>query len=557
MGGTRLLKWLLIPLAIVSVLTLARDGGGITLQDYLNMVVKLLDSTLGVVLETIFREPLQWLIARINEVFQLNLFLQDHWKPAFFLMWLVFNNYVLATWNAATGWPRLGLAFVCALSGGVMAATVNLAHPSVFLWPACFSFVFIAVAVERVGWLRAYYLFIASLFVLMASGLHPTNYAHSGLSASHGLLLVTIAVFVASLWFLVRGSGGHKIASGDWWNDPVRRMGGYILLILFGAATLLGVSDWIGPMFRTAQTRVIAETPIRIVQDCQEVACPEMIAVPAGSFDMGADDAETAHAVSLGASLEQVQDEKPKHRVSVRQFWLSKTEVTRGQFRAFTDDTGYRPGHFCWGFSQQKRFSFVSSGDWRKPPGFEQESDEHPVVCVTWYDAQAYVKWLSRKTGKNYRLPSEAEWEYAARAGTTTSRYWGQDNEDACNHANVSNRRAAKFSGKNATVDRVGEMFLCSDPYVFTAPVAQFKPNSFGLYDMLGNVEELTDDYYKKSYTGAPIDGSVWKEGSLSSRVVRGGGWGSGAWLIRSANRGWYHATLRNSLVGFRVARTE
>jgi sulfatase modifying factor 1 len=554
MAGTRLLKWLLIPLAIVSVLTLARDGGGITLQDYLNMVVKLLESTLGVVLETIFKEPLDWIITRLNEVFQWNLFLQDHWKPAFFLLWLVFNNYVLATWNPSTGWFRLGLAFLCAMGGGVMAATVNLAHLAVFLWPASFALVFVSGAVARRLVARVSSLVIAGAAAAWAYSLDPTIVAFSGVSASIGLLLITIAVLVTGVVFLVRGVQGQEASTVDWWSNPGRQMGGYVLLVLMGAFALLGLGDWTGPLFRTAETRIVAETAFLVVQDCQEASCPQMIAVPAGVFGMGADDAETAHAITLGAPADQVQDEKPRHRVSVRRFWLSKTEITRGQFRAFTDDTGYRPGRFCWGYDSKRQIGFLSRNDWRHPPGFEQDSDDHPVVCITWHDAQAYVKWLSRKTGKAYRLPSEAEWEYAARAGSTTIRYWGQENKDACDHANVADRQAAKVIGWDAANEQV---FPCDDPYAFTAPVARFKPNAFGLYDMLGNVWEWTDDYYSDSYTGAPSDGSVWRAGNVNTRVVRGGGWGSISWVVRSSDRFWDNAADRNNNIGFRVARTD
>lgn len=555
MAGIRLLKWLLIPLAIVSILTLARDGGGITIQDYLNMVVKLLDSTLGVVLETIFREPLDWIIARVNEVLQLNLFLQDHWKPAFFLLWLVFNNYVLATWNASSDWPRLVLAFVCALGGGVMAATVNLAHLSVFIWPASFAFLFLAGAVAR-GWTaRISYLVVACLGVAWATSLDPTNIAFSGVSASIGLLLITIAVLVTGAVFLVRGVAGYETSSGAWWSNPGRQMGGYVLIVLLGAVALIGLGDWTGPLFRTAETRVIAETPFRVIQDCEEVGCPEMISIPAGTFDMGADDVETAHAVNLGAPIDQLQNEKPTHRVSVRQFWLSKTEITKGQFRAFTDETGYRPGRFCWGFDSQMQFRFLARNDWRHPPGFEQKSEDHPVICVTWHDAQAYVKWLSRKTGQSYRLPSEAEWEYAARAGAKTSWYWGQDNKEACDHANVTDQQVAILNGWDADDEK--RVFPCLDGHVFTAPVAKFKPNNFGLYDMIGNVWEWTDDYYNESYVGAPGDGSAWKSGNVNSRVIRGGGWIGIPWNVRSSYRFPDRASSRLDSVGFRVARTD
>ena len=554
MVGTRWLKWLLIPLAIAAALTLVRDGGGFVLQDYLNMVVKLLDGTVGVVLEAIFRAPLEWVIARINDLFHLNFFLQDHWKPAFFLLWLVFNNYVLATWNGTTGWPRLVWALVCALGGGVMAATVNLAHLSVFIWPAAFTCLFLAGAVAQSWNARFICLVVAGVGAAYAISLDPVQVAYSGTSASIGLLLMTIGVFATGLVFLVRGVSGHDTGAGDWWSNPGRQMGGYILLVLLGAVALLGVGDWTGPLFRTATQSTIADEKFDVVKDCQEAHCPEMILIPAGAFDMGADEAETAHALSFGATADEVKDEKPIHRVAVKRFWLSKTEVTRGQFRAFVEDTGYRPGRFCWGYDPQQKVRFLARNDWRNP-GFEQNSDDHPVVCVTWHDAQAYVKWLSRKTGKRYRLPSEAEWEYAARAGTTTSRYWGQDNKDACLHANVADQTGAAAIGWNAGNEK--QVFPCTDGHAFTAPVGRFKPNAFGLFDMLGNAWEWTEDHYSASYEGAPNDGTAWKAGEFNLRVLRGGSWYGGPWRVRSADRSRGGAADRDYGAGFRVARTD
>lgn len=251
---------------------------------------------------------------------------------------------------------------------------------------------------------------------------------------------------------------------------------------------------------------------------------PEMVKIPAGSFMMG--------------------EKSDAHKVSVNAFQMSKYEITRGQFAVFVNDTKYsteaEKEDGCYGWSgstweKKKEFS------WRNV-GFSQE-DTHPVVCVSWNDAVAYSAWLSKKTGKAYRLPTEAEWEYAARAGTTTERYWGDDADKACVYANVYDKTAK--SKLNASGEH-----NCEDAYVFTAPVGKKKENGFGLYDMLGNVWEWTC-----SESGAYSDKkeTVCNQSVIGRRVVRGGSWGSGASYVRSANRNYSDSTNRDDELGFRL----
>lgn len=546
-------KWVLIPMAILTLLGLLRDGGGVSLQDYVTLVVKLVEGTLGIVLDAIFRPPLDELIAWVNQYFTLDLFLQDHWKSSFFLIWLVLNNYVLATWDDRTGWWRLGGAFLCAMAGGVGAGTVNLAHPSVFLWPACFVFIFGAVAVTRSLVKRVLSLGAAGLAAYTAWGLEPAMGLASGLTASIGLAAMLVVVVMAAIYFLVRGTAGPAGPGDDIWSNRGRQMGLYILGVVVSAGLIVRAQDWTGPLFGASKPVTVASNEFTLMKDCEEAWCPEMVRIPGGKFEMGATDAETAYATRLGATPEYVQDEKPLHTVTVRPFWLAKTEVTRGQFRAFLEDTGYKPGHFCWGLDREERYGFLARNDWRAP-GFAQTSDDEPVVCVTWHDAQAYVRWLSRKTGHAYRLPSEAEWEYAARAGTGQGTYWGDITSDACTHANVFDRTAALRQGLDPKGSRV---FPCSDGHPFTAPVGRFKANAFGLHDMLGNVWEWTDDHYISSYQGAPSDGSVWRAGDINFRVIRGGGWYIYPWEVRSAIRNRYIANVRSNGTGFRVSRTD
>ena len=217
--------------------------------------------------------------------------------------------------------------------------------------------------------------------------------------------------------------------------------------------------------------------------------------------------------------------ERPVHEVEVASFALSKHEVTRGQFAAFVAATGHNTRGGCRG---------VGTGSWRDQSG---QRDDHPVVCVNWEDTRAYVRWLSAETGSRYRLPSEAEWEYAARAGTTTSWYWGERAEDRCEHAN----------GGDADTG-------CDDGWDGTAPVGSFLMNGFGLHDMAGNVVEWVEDCWHDDYDGAPRDGAAWtRGGDCGRRVMRGLSSPRG---LRLASRLWSAAENRYGFIGFRVART-
>ena len=181
-------------------------------------------------------------------------------------------------------------------------------------------------------------------------------------------------------------------------------------------------------------------------------------------------------------------------------------------------------------------------------PGFEQ-TDEHPVVCISWDDAQAFVAWLSRESGKAYRLPTESEWEYAVRAGTRSARHWGDGEAEACRYENAVDAIAKrKYNLSSST-------FACDDGYAETSPVGSFQGNGFGLKDMLGNVTEWTQDCWE-SYAGAPTDGSAMTGSNCSRRVVRGGSWYFEPALVRSAKRGTFVPTGGGDGVGFRVART-
>jgi len=275
--------------------------------------------------------------------------------------------------------------------------------------------------------------------------------------------------------------------------------------------------------------------PEKAFKDCDD--CPEMVVVPAGSFQMGSPASET----------ERYPGEAPVHKVTIaREFALGKTHITKGQFAQFVKATGYDAGGKCYTF-EQGQYAERNDRSWRNP-GFAQ-NDNHPAVCLNWNDAKAYADWLAKMTGRGYRLPSEAEWEYAARAGTTTARYWGDSPELACAYANVMDRAAKE------NLPGIGwAVHDCSDGFAYTAPVASFKPNAFGLYDMIGNAWEWTEDCWNESYHGAPADGSAWTRGECLKRVLRGGSWYYTPRYARSATRYRFMSTFRNYIYGFRIA---
>ena len=175
---------------------------------------------------------------------------------------------------------------------------------------------------------------------------------------------------------------------------------------------------------------------------------------------------------------------------------------------------------------------------------------ENLPVEVSWEDGREYVAWLSEKTGKRYRLLSEAEWEYVARAGTETARYWGESEEDQCRYANGFDETL-----RREWPDARGRSASCSDDHAFAAPVGSYPPNAFGLYDVLGNVDEWTQDCWHPDYSGAPTDGGAWETGDCAERMVRGGGWRMPPDKLRSAARDELFPDNDLNPIGIRVAR--
>lgn len=300
--------------------------------------------------------------------------------------------------------------------------------------------------------------------------------------------------------------------------------------------------------------------PGETFRDCAD--CPEMVVIPAGSFLMGSTVSELE-----GDPLAEIRYQFEGHQrvVSIRQFASGMFNITRQQWAAFVQATN-RPtnGGCTWsglpGSANSKPWDPHPDASW-KNLGFEQD-DNHPVVCVTWNDAQDYVKWLSIRTGKNYRLLTEAEWEYAARAGTSTPFPWGL----TANHE-YSNYGTETVAGIGLASGR--------DKWIFTSPVGSFPPNQFGLYDMHGNVLEWVEDCFSLSYVELPTDGSAFTkaitleipdgrfsrmngENSCSFRICRGGDAWDHPIMIRSASRNWGKVagdSYGSAGLGFRVAR--
>lgn len=264
--------------------------------------------------------------------------------------------------------------------------------------------------------------------------------------------------------------------------------------------------------------------------------------VPAGEFAMG-DEAGGA-------------DERPVHRVRIAPFELAETELTVGEFRQFADATGYvtdaerdaggRQGCAVLDVGLATP-AYRAGASWRDP-GYAQ-TDRHPAVCLSFADAQAFIDWLNAAGGAAFRLPTEAEWEYAARAGSTTPFPWGTGANEGCAYAN----------GADETPDAGGrtwpQRLACRDGYAHAAPVGSFRANAFGLRDMIGNAWEWTADCYRPDYADAPADGRARLEPGCPKRAIRGGGWPYPAGFLRSANRGGSSATLRANDRGFRLAR--
>jgi len=299
------------------------------------------------------------------------------------------------------------------------------------------------------------------------------------------------------------------------------------------------------------------QRPGTVFRDCAD--CPEMVVVPPGNFVMGSPRDEPGG----------YEDERPQHQVEIEKaFAVARFEITVAQYRQFFEETGGAVGRSCladdlngdgepdvslvlgwdnpgltWITGYKSRNQGKDSRGLQPQVAEFRQSERDPVVCVSWADAQAYVGWLSQRTQMRYRLLTEAEWEYAARAGTVGPFPWESGFSGLCAQANGLDNSAHLPSMWDSRI--VVMRPDCDDGYPFTSPVGSFPPNAFGLYDMIGNAKEWVEDCYREvqfrgpTYEGAPADGSANQQSCLGDfRVVRGGDWEDDASGLRPASRG-------------------
>ena len=268
---------------------------------------------------------------------------------------------------------------------------------------------------------------------------------------------------------------------------------------------------------------------------------PPMAAIPAGSFSMGS---------TTSASAAPQPFETPMHEVRIPAFQMAKYEVTVGQFRQFVEATGYQAESTCWRHAGTEWGIENVKGSWDAPAN--PQGEHHPVMCVSWVAAKAYAAWLAAQTGKPYRLPSEAEWEYAARAGSPHKYHFGADDAQVCRYGNVRDTLGRDAIGK--ITGKPGREAACSDGSAFTSVVGMYQPNAWGLYDTIGNVGEIVEDCEHKTYDGAPADGSAWTANCGNTmKIHRGGNFGSRGGAA-SAVRGHTGDTNASVMEGFRLA---
>ncbi len=273
-----------------------------------------------------------------------------------------------------------------------------------------------------------------------------------------------------------------------------------------------------------------------VFRDCDE--CPQMVAVAGGELLMGAPEEGIASGLFP-------PEQGPQRLVDIAPFAVAQREVTRAEFSTFLDASDHQRPTGCrtW----EDGTSAIREDRSFDDPGFPQEED-HPAVCISWHDARAFADWLARKTGEPYRLLTEAEWEFVARAGADTRFSFGADPDEVCAFDNVADATArSRWDG--------WETALCSDGRVFTGPVGSYDANPFGVFDIYGNVREWVQDCWHQTFAGAPVTGEAWTTPGCDLRVVRGGSWDSKPSIISSSHRGRLPADHRDFLYGFRVAR--
>lgn len=265
---------------------------------------------------------------------------------------------------------------------------------------------------------------------------------------------------------------------------------------------------------------------------------PPMVNIKGGELTMG--------SVRTASS-------QPVHAVTIKPFRMGKYEVTAAEFQRFVKATRYRAPRMCTQMASKRWFVEVPN-EFGSAASLLSLSKFEPATCIGWSGADAYVKWLAKETGKNYRLPTEAEWEYAHRAGSQHRYFFGNDETLACRYANLADRSAEAAIRRDYELEsknHVGVM-PCDDKAEYASIVGMYEPNAFGLYDTLGNISEFLADCWRDNYDGAAKDGSALAGGECTERVLRGGSW---HWRgFHAANRGSIPTTFIGALEGFRVA---
>lgn len=267
---------------------------------------------------------------------------------------------------------------------------------------------------------------------------------------------------------------------------------------------------------------------------------PQMVTIKAGSFSMGSARADNT---------------QPVHSVTLKAFRIGKYEVTAAEFQRFVEATRYKAPRMCLQMASKRWFTSVPN-EFVDGATLQSLSKFEPATCIGWNGSQAYVAWLAKETGKPYRLPSEAEWEYASRAGSSARYFFGNEETQACRYANLADRSAEAairrdFDGLESR-EHVGVM-PCDDKSGYASIVGMYEANAFGLHDTLGNIAEYVQDCEHDTYAGAPADGSAWVDPACKARVVRGGSW---HWRgYHASHRGAMPADFIGALEGFRVAQ--
>jgi formylglycine-generating enzyme required for sulfatase activity len=345
------------------------------------------------------------------------------------------------------------------------------------------------------------------------------------------------------------------MASSDWWRRTLLGFHAQELRLWGAAAALLSIAlagtYLIGRSLTPAGTSMhvgsaaTAPVPLKprpVFRDCS--VCPEMVSLPAGEFVMGSPEDDDL----------RMQVEGPPRRVAIaRPFAIGRFEVTVDQFAAFVTETGTtvnKPFNECRvtiGFDLDPPYLTGSPEASFRRPGFEV-TGAHPAGCISWYDAQAYLAWLRRKTGRAYRLPTEVEWEYAARAGTTTRYSFGSDERLLCDHA-----RFADLASRYARGDGCRSEVRTDGPI----EVGRLKPNAWGIFDVHGNVSEWVEDCWTSNWSEIPTDGSAFaRPANCEMGVIRGGSWLASSRWVRTAVRIAKRTSTQFQYIGFRVALT-